>query len=99
MEDAGYGQENWQRLHPSYWSNNDVLDVIFYVASKSSHGVDAVHNLRGEKFQGLSGSDLYRMSRQDFCARDSVYGGLLFDCIQELLEKSESELYPVLIRG
>jgi len=81
-------EENWQRLHPSFWSNGDVLDVIFYVASKSSHGPDAVHNLRGEKFQNLSGSDLYRMSRQDFRDRDSVYGDLLFDCIQELLSKS-----------
>jgi len=88
-EDAGFGQEKWQRLHPSCWSNSDVLDVIFYVASKSSHGLDAVHNLRGEKFQGLNGNALYRMTRQDFCDRDSAYGDLLFECIQDLLAKSK----------
>ena len=80
----------WQRLHPSFWGSDDVLDVIFFVASKSPHGPDSVHNLRGEKFQDLSGSDLYRMTRQDFRDRDAVYGDLLFDCIQELLSKSRT---------
>jgi len=97
LENAGCGQETWQRVHPSYWSNSDVLDVIFYVASKSSHGLDAVHNLRGEKFQGLTGSDLYRMTRQDFRHRDAVYGDLLFDCINELLEQSKLFLNLLLL--
>jgi len=87
LEDTRCGQENWQRLHPSCWTNGDVLDVIFYVVSES--GPDAVHNLRGEKFQGLTGRDLYQMDRQDFRDRDSVYGDLLFDSIQDLLGQSE----------
>lgn len=67
-----------------------MLDVIYYVVSKSSHGADAVHNLRGEKFQGLTGKDLYRMTAQDYRDRDAVYGDLLHDCIKDLLHQSTS---------
>ena len=89
VEEGECGAETWQRVHPSCWSNGDVLDVIFYVARKSFHGLHAVHNVRGEKFQGVRGGDLYRMTRQDFRERDSIYGDLLFDCIQDLLEQSK----------
>jgi len=61
--------------------------VIFYVASKS--GEHAIHNIRGERFQGISGSDLYRMEAKDYRERDAKYGDLLYNCIQELLLKSE----------
>jgi len=50
--DGGCGSdENWQRLHPSCWTNSDVLDVIFHVVGKLSHDIDAVRKIRGEKFQ------------------------------------------------
>jgi len=89
VEDAGCEQENWQSLHPSCWTNNDVLDFIFYVASKWSCGEDAVRNIRGEKFQGVDGRELYRMKVKDFLDRDPRYGKLLFDCVQELRAESE----------
>jgi hypothetical protein len=90
-------QDNWQRRHPKHWSNADVLDLIYFVATASS-GV-TLPNLRGEKFQGVCGTDLYHMSKSEYVERDPVYGGLLHDCIQELLIKSDfmppDDLSPV----
>lgn len=85
---AGNGNlDNWQKRHPRNWSNDDVLDLIYFVASAS--GGVTMTSLHGERFRDVRGVDLYRMDRREFVARDPRYGNLLFDCIQELLAKSE----------
>jgi hypothetical protein len=78
-------ENSWQTRHPSQWSNSDVLDLLYYVA-EASNFIDATQ-LRGEKFQDVNGITLPTMSKRDFIIRDPNYGHLLYDTIQDLLDK------------
>ena len=91
LEDAE--MESWRSVPPDQWSNADVLNFIYTLAAASppspspsslgggQGGID-VRGLRGERFQGLSGKEILAMSREQFVARDPLYGGRLHELIE-----------------
>lgn len=53
--------------------------------STAQSTMDRIMRLRGERFQGVDGVKLRRMTRQEFVERDADYGSMLYDRVQLLL--------------
>jgi len=62
--------------HPEHWSQNEILDWIYFIASEIN--IDAA-TIRGENFQNITGPELCRMSLDDFKRRDPVNGQFFYD--------------------
>jgi len=75
----------WHRKHPEVWCGEEILDWIYYVADLSNMDLK---NLKGEQFQGLTGKQVCSMTHDDFVVRDPENGALIFNCLQQLLDKS-----------
>ena len=74
---------SWQRLCPDEWTNDNVLDLIYYLASQQERVIKA-GSLRGEQFQGMSGVDICAMTKAEFLERDPIYGSVIYDFIAQL---------------
>jgi len=75
--------DGWQSLHPDKWTDSDVLDFIFSLKDINPE------MLRGEQFRALSGSELCRLSLQEFTLRDPQYGQLIHRQLQSLLDQRQ----------
>ncbi|XP_060569976.1 ETS homologous factor-like isoform X4 [Ruditapes philippinarum] len=72
---------SWTQKHPEHWSQNEILDWIYFVASTID--VDPT-TIRGEGFQNITGPELCRMTLDDFQRRDPVNGKCFFDMFRSL---------------
>ncbi|XP_045176612.2 ETS homologous factor-like isoform X5 [Mercenaria mercenaria] len=72
---------SWTQKHPEHWSQNEILDWIYFVASTID--VDPT-TIRGEGFQNITGPELCRMTLDDFQRRDPVNGRCFFDMFRSL---------------
>lgn len=79
--------ESWKRTHPDLWTNDDVLNLIYYIAGEGN-GIKSTH-LRGENFQRIRGADLCSMTEEDFVQRDPQYGPTLYRCIRDLMQQCQ----------
>ena len=68
-------------MHPDNWTESDVLDFIFSVDGTRPE------TLHGERFRGLSGSELCRLSLHEFVVRDRQHGPLIYDQLHSLLHR------------
>jgi len=75
--------DGWRSLHPDEWSDSDVLDFIFSLKDINPE------MLRGEQFRALTGSELCRLSLQEFTLRDPQYGQLIHRQLQSLLHQRQ----------
>ncbi|XP_035825263.1 probable serine/threonine-protein kinase DDB_G0282963 [Aplysia californica] len=73
---------SWTRRHPEGWTSSEVLDWLFYVAQE--HCQD-MQELRGENFQGITGSQLCQMGLEDFTKLEPKFGAVLFEVFKKLL--------------
>ncbi|CAG2186747.1 ELF3 [Mytilus edulis] len=71
----------WRNKHPENWNSKDVLDWLFYTAEKCNLEFSKLHS---ENFQSISGSDLCKLSIEDFERIESVYGRMLYSLFKEL---------------
>lgn len=72
---------SWTQKHPEHWSQNEILDWIYFVASTID--VDPT-TIRGEGFQNITGPELCRMTLDDFQKRDPVNGKCFYDMFRSL---------------
>ena len=72
----------WQNKKPENWDNSDILDWIYFTAGLNDIQLSA---LRGENFQGLTGREFCRMTRDDFIKRDSEFGESLYNSFISLV--------------
>ncbi|KAL4225511.1 Transcription factor [Mactra antiquata] len=72
---------SWTQKHPEHWSQNEILDWIYFVASTLN--VDPT-TIRGEGFQNITGPELCRMTVEDFLKRDPVNGKCFYDMFRSL---------------
>lgn len=72
---------SWTQKHPEHWSQNEILDWIYFVASTID--VDP-STIRGEGFQNITGPELCRMTMEDFQKRDPVNGKCFYDMFRSL---------------
>ncbi|XP_052800153.1 ETS-related transcription factor Elf-3-like isoform X1 [Mya arenaria] len=72
---------SWTTKHPEHWSQNEILDWIYFVASEIN--VDPA-TIRGEGFQMITGPELCRMSLEDFKRRDPANGQFFYDMFRDL---------------
>lgn len=72
---------SWTQKHPEHWSQNEILDWIYFVASTID--VDPT-TIRGEGFQNITGPELCRMTLEDFQKRDPVNGKCFYDMFRSL---------------
>ncbi|KAH3877464.1 hypothetical protein DPMN_001331 [Dreissena polymorpha] len=72
---------SWTHKHPEHWSQNEILDWIFFVATEIK--VDPA-TIRGEGFQNISGPELCRMTLDDFKQADPVNGQFFYEMFHEL---------------
>ncbi|XP_070199469.1 ETS-related transcription factor Elf-3-like isoform X1 [Littorina saxatilis] len=82
METESENLLSWTRQHPEHWTRTEVLDWLFFVAQE--RGID-MQDFRGEAFQSLTGSQLCRMSMEEFGQVEPKYGGLLYQMFKKLL--------------
>ena len=84
---------SWQRTHPEEWSSDDVLNLIYYFAERCSDF--NISRLNGERFQDVTGKDLYLMTEENFCERDPLHGEMLYGCVKQLLDVSKLKPYKI----
>ncbi|KAL4225510.1 hypothetical protein ACF0H5_016199 [Mactra antiquata] len=72
---------SWTQKHPEHWSQNEILDWIYFVAG--SIDVDPT-TIRGEGFQNITGPELCRMTEEDFLKRDPVNGKCFHDMFRSM---------------
>lgn len=72
---------SWTQKHPEHWTQNEILDWIYFVASEID--VDPT-TIRGEGFQNITGPQLCRMSLEDFLRSDPVNGKCFYDMFRSL---------------
>jgi len=72
---------SWTQKHPEHWTQNEILDWIYFVASEIE--VDPT-TIRGEGFQNITGPELCRMDLDDFLRSDPVNGKCFYDMFQGL---------------
>ncbi|XP_015930868.1 ETS homologous factor isoform X2 [Parasteatoda tepidariorum] len=84
FEDIGEleAENPWQFKAPDQWQSVDVIDWIFYWANQNRVDLLDVNMLI---FNTLTGRELSRMSRQEFCAIDNQYGSALYDAFHYLV--------------
>ncbi|XP_035210767.1 ETS homologous factor-like [Stegodyphus dumicola] len=75
-------EKPWQFKPPDQWQSVDVIDWIFHWAAQNRVDLLDVNMLI---FNTLTGRDLCRMSRHEFCSIDNQYGGSLYDTLQYLI--------------
>lgn len=73
---------SWTRQHPEHWTRTEVLDWLFFVGQE--RGID-MQDFRAEAFQSLTGSQMCRMSLEDFISLEPKYGVLLYQMLRKLL--------------
>jgi len=71
----------WRNKHPENWNPQDVLDWLFYTAEKCDLDCG---KLRAENFRSITGSDLCKLSLEDFERIETVYGRMLYSLFKEL---------------
>lgn len=76
---------SWTRKHPEHWESREVLDWVYYVAEELFPESDSP--IRGEKFQAVTGSQLCKMTLQDFLDCDNYYGKALYDTFNYCLQQ------------
>ncbi|GIX97884.1 ETS-related transcription factor Elf-3 [Caerostris extrusa] len=91
FEDIGdlEAEKTWQFKSPEQWQSSDVIDWIFHWATQSR--VDLM-DLNMLIFNTLTGRELCRMSRHEFCSIDHQYGDSLFDSLQYLMAQYSGSL-------
>lgn len=72
---------SWTQKHPEHWSQNEILDWIYFVAGTIE--VDPT-TIRGEGFQNITGPELCRMKLEDFQKRDPINGKCFFEMFRSL---------------
>lgn len=72
----------WQFKSPDQWQPCDVIDWIFHWAAQNRVDLLDINTL---SFNNITGSDICRMSRNEFCTIDSKYGNALYESFQYLL--------------
>lgn len=80
IHDSG-DMNRWQCLDPDNWSESDVLDFIYSLDDVSPE------TLYGERFRGLRGFELCRLSLQEFRVRDQQHGQLIYERLHSLLRQ------------
>lgn len=88
IHDSGE-MNGWQCLHPESWSESDVLDFIFSLDDVS------LQTLRGERFCGLTGLDLCRLTVDEFVVRDQLHGQLIYRRLHSLLRQRNCGTIPL----
>ncbi|XP_060082893.1 ETS-related transcription factor Elf-5-like [Ylistrum balloti] len=78
--------KSWTEKHPEHWSNNEVLDWIYFVAAENHLDVA---RLRGENFQTITGQKLCQMSQQDFIERDPEYGCYYYQLFRQIFNEAK----------
>lgn len=71
----------WRNKHPENWNPQDVLDWLFYTAEKCDLDLG---KLRSENFRSITGSDLCKLSIEDFERIETVYGRMLYSLFKDL---------------
>lgn len=79
----------WNLSPPDRWTNDDVIDWLYHVASNYKIPHDSVY---GEHFQGINGQYLCKMTLDDFRSRDKVNGPRFYDTLQTLLRETCSSI-------
>lgn len=79
----------WRNKHPENWNSKDVLDWLFYTAEKCNLEFSKLHS---ENFQSISGSDLCKLSIEDFERIESVYGRMLYSLFKDLRDGCKYDL-------
>ncbi|XP_054709830.1 uncharacterized protein LOC129219458 isoform X2 [Uloborus diversus] len=72
----------WQFKPPDQWQSAEVIDWIFHWAAQNRVDLLDVNMLI---FNTLTGRDLCRMTRHEFCSIDNQYGSALYDTLQYLI--------------
>ncbi|XP_041366538.1 ETS-related transcription factor Elf-3-like [Gigantopelta aegis] len=73
---------SWTRKHPEHWSCKEVLDWLFFLGQEK--GLD-MSELRGEGFQNLTGSQLCRLTEEEFFQIDPKFGKLFYEMLKKML--------------
>ena len=86
---------SWTYCHPEDWDNDNILDFIYTVAERFEHILqerfDEPPEILGERFQGLKGHDLLRMTKQQLTDLEPNYGAFVHMLLQQLLRTARKQ--------